>query len=102
MGEDPVTVRGTYALISYSVTPRLRRYGDSIFCIHPTARYLRRQQIKIIIEKENRVTLQNSVTDYLTTQRLYNSIMNNTISFKTFQTIIIHYYKLKHVLSNYA
>jgi hypothetical protein len=28
---------------------------------------------------------------------LYNSIMNNTISFKIFQTIIIHYYLLKHV-----
>jgi hypothetical protein len=69
----------------YIVTPRPRRYGDDIFSIHPTVRDLRRQQIREITKKQNGVGLQNSVTRYLTTQLLYNSIMNITIPFKAFK-----------------
>jgi hypothetical protein len=52
---------------------------------------------KNITKKQNRVSLQNSVTSYLTMQLLYNSIMNITVSFKAFQIIIIHSYLLKHI-----
>jgi hypothetical protein len=72
-------------------------YGVGIFCIHPTARDLRRQQIRKITKKQNGVSLQSSVTGYLTTQLIYNSILNNTVSFKAFQIIIIHSYLSKYV-----